>query len=94
MYDWIDFVRQNMTTLDLKFMWSKPRLRHSWKGDYTRHISRWSKYGRERLYIPISMTSDAGYIDLYNKKYQVTTDVEDAEDKLKEVYAYLSEHAG
>lgn len=95
MYDWIEFVQQNRTALDLRFMWSKPKHpRKDWKGDYTRHIQLWmGRSGAKRLYIPLSMMIDAGYIDLYNKTYRVTTDAEGAEDKLREVYAYLSEHA-
>jgi len=36
------------------------------------------------------MLSDAGYIDLYNKTYHVTTEIEGAKEKLREVIKYLS----
>lgn len=93
--DWVEFVRQNQTILNLRFRWSKPRHpKHEWRGEHTRQTHLWLKHGKERWYIPISMFSDAGYIDLYSKSYVVTSDAEGSENKLKEAYAYLSEHAG
>jgi len=94
---WLEYVKQNRTALDLRFMWSKPKHpKHDWKGYYTRHINMWiSNEGYAcRLYIPISMMSDAGFVDLINKSYAVTSEIEGSEEKLKEVYEYLTEHAG
>lgn len=93
--DWVEFVMQNRSMLDLKFMVSKPKHpRHEWKGDYTRHIHLWLKFNRERLYIPISLIADAGYIDLWGRSYTVISSLEGAEEMMKEAYAYFSEHAG
>ena len=93
--DWLDYVKQNHSMLNLRFMVSKPKHpRHDWRGHYTKRLSLWARYGKARLYIPISLVTNAGYIDLINKSYKVTSDMEGAEAKIKEVYAYLSDHAG
>jgi len=92
--DWTEFVRQNLTILDLRFMVTKPRHpRYEWKGNYCHHINLWTQHGKKRLYIPLSLISDAGYIDLSKKKcfYQ---DMEGAKEKIFEVFNYLTEHAG
>ncbi|KKN85472.1 hypothetical protein LCGC14_0277910 [marine sediment metagenome] len=93
--DWVEFVIQNWAMLDLRFRWSKPKHpRYDWRGEYIHHMNRWPGYERNRLYIPISFMSDAGYIDLIKKSFHVTSDIEGSKAKLKEVFDYLTEHAG
>ena len=92
--NWLEYVRQNYTTLNLRFMYKKPKHpKYEWRGYYIRKLTIWDRYGEARLYVPYNMLEHAGYIDLLSKTMH-PKDNEGAKAKVLEVYEYLIEQAG
>ena len=93
--DWTEYVQQNYTAMNLRFMVVKHKNpRHEWKGRFTNYITPWTRGPHSRLYIPITLVSNAGYIDLNRKTIgYIQPEIEGAEEKLQEVFDYLKEHA-
>ena len=98
--NYLDITRQNWTTIHLKFSITKPKHRlHTWKGEYANRPELWMRGEHARLYVPFSIISSAGYIDLHDGKiypalYEGDRNKTDKVSRLKEVLAYLEEKAG
>jgi len=92
--DWVKYAKQNRTALNMRFQVLKQRNPKSdWYGFYSRHISLWINSRRARLYVPLSLVSDAGYIDLIDHTIHQEIDLEGAAEKLQEVFDYIEENA-
>ena len=94
--NWTEYVQQNYTALNLKFMVERYKHpKHEWKGRYINYIALWTRGPYSKLYIPITLVSNAGYIDLNKKTIgRIDPGIEGAEEKLQEVLDYLKKHAG
>lgn len=92
--NWLKWVQKNMPVLNMRFMVEKPRDVHrDWKGYHTRRLHLWVKGPHARLYVPLSLVTDAGYIDLNNKTMCHTTEMDGAKEKLLEVFKYIQKNS-